>query len=79
MEKLLYHYRVKHPEHGEIQVAAEDRLHAVCQAGKKWGVRWTDIARECACERLGPAPKPETGKRKAQDGRQKSGKGAEKK
>lgn len=55
-EKVLFIYRVKHPERGEVEVEAEDRLHAVVAAGKAWGVPWTTIARECICERLGPAP-----------------------
>lgn len=57
-EKELFLFRVKHPEHGETEVTAEDRLHAVVAAAKAYGVtRWTSIARECSCERLGPAPK----------------------
>lgn len=58
-EDLLYLYRVRHPEYGEIEVTAQDRLHAVCKAGKTWGTRWTAIARECACEKMGPAPTSE--------------------
>ena len=57
-EGLLYLYRVKHPEYGEIEVRAQDRLHAVCEAGKAWEIRWTSIARECTCVRIGPAPEP---------------------
>ena len=53
----LYQYRVRHPEHGETEVTAEDRLHAITGAAKSWGVRWTGIARGCECERLGPAAK----------------------
>lgn len=51
----LYQYRVWHPEHGETEVTAEDRLHAITEAAKSWGVRWTGIARGCECERLGMA------------------------
>ncbi|WP_297232263.1 hypothetical protein [uncultured Flavonifractor sp.] len=57
MEDLLYIYRVKHPELGEIEVIARDRLHAACEAGKAWGTPWTGIARACTYEKIGPAPK----------------------
>lgn len=53
MEKAQYLYRVEHPEHGEVQVEAIDRLRAISGAARIWGVPWTSIARECACERLG--------------------------
>ena len=56
MEKTLYLYRVTHPEHGQAQVEAIDRLRAISRAAGTWGVPWTTIARECICERLGPAP-----------------------
>ena len=55
---LLFIYRVKHPEYGEIEVTAKDRLHAACEAGKAWGVGWTSIARGCTYEKTGPAPAP---------------------
>ena len=64
-EKVLFLYRVKHPVHGEIEVEAVDRLRAVAAAGRAWGVPWTTIARECTCERLGPAPAPAPTKKKA--------------
>ena len=54
MEKTLYLYRVTHPEHGQAQVEAIDRLRAISRAAGTWGVPWTTIARECTCERLGP-------------------------
>ena len=41
-------FRVEHPEYGSIRVAAVDRLRAVTGAAREWGVRWTQIARECA-------------------------------
>ena len=65
MEKTLYLYRVTHPEHGQAQVEAIDRLRAIGRAAGTWGVPWTTIARECTCERLGPAPAPAPPKRKA--------------
>lgn len=57
-EGLVFIYRVKHPEYGEIEVKAQDRLHAACEAGKAWGTPWTGIARECTYEKIGPAPAP---------------------
>lgn len=39
MEKTLYLYRVTHPEHGQAQVEAIDRLRAISRAaGKNWRV-----------------------------------------
>ena len=58
MKGQLYHYRVKHPEYGEADVTAEDRLQAACAVAKEWGVPWTAVARACTFERLGPAPAP---------------------
>lgn len=45
-----YRYTVKHPEYGTVEVEASERLYAVSEAAKKWGVPWTHIARECWCE-----------------------------
>ena len=59
-EGLVFIYRVKHPEYGEIEVKAQDRLHSACEAGKAWGTPWTGIARECTYEKIGPAPAPAT-------------------
>ena len=58
-ERLMYVYRVTHPEYGKIEVKAGDRLRAACEAGKAWGIRWTAIATDCTYERIGPAPEPE--------------------
>ena len=74
---LLFIYRVKHPEYGEIEVTAKDRLHAACEAGKAWGVGWTSIARGCAYEKTGPAPEGET--KKEPPRRRPAGKGSVKK
>lgn len=55
MEKYLY--IVRHPQHGEARVTAEDRLHAVVEAAHSWGImKWSGIARACEVEKLGPAP-----------------------
>lgn len=55
-EKFLF--KVKHPQHGETSVTAEDRLHAVVEAAHRWGImKWTSIARACEIVNLGPAPK----------------------
>ena len=64
-EGLLFMYRVKHPEYGEIRVKAQDRLHAACEAGKAWGTPWTGIARECTYEKIGPVPEEEKQKPRA--------------
>jgi hypothetical protein len=64
-EGLVFIYRVKHPEYGEIEVKAQDRLHAACEAGKAWGTPWTGIARECTYEKIGPAPAPAPAKKAA--------------
>lgn len=34
MEKARYLYRVEHPEHGEVQVEAIDRLRAISGAAR---------------------------------------------
>lgn len=49
-----YHYTVTHPEYGTVEVEASERLYAVSEAAKHWGVPWTHIARECFCERGKP-------------------------
>lgn len=64
-EGLMFIYRVKHPEYGEIEVKAQDRLHAACEAGKAWGTPWTGIARGCTYEKIGPAPAPAPAKKAA--------------
>lgn len=60
-KRQLYLYRVTHPEHGTVETPAEDRLHAVCAAGKAWDVPWTSVARACEIERMHPVEpeKPE--------------------
>ena len=40
-------YLVRHPVYGEITVNGRRKYDAVIAAAKKWGVRWTQIAREC--------------------------------
>lgn len=52
-------YRVTHPTLGESVVAAEDKLRAVSAAAKRWGVAWTNIARQCEFEVLGEPAKNE--------------------
>lgn len=52
-------YKVTHPELGESIVVAEDKLRAVGEAAKGWGVAWTSIARQCEFEVLGEAVKGE--------------------
>lgn len=64
-EGLMFIYRVKHPEYGEIEVKAQDRLRAASEAGKALGTPWTGIARECTYEKIGPAPAPAPAKKAA--------------
>lgn len=40
-------YLVKHAKYGEATVNGRTRYEAVIAAAKKWGARWTQIAREC--------------------------------
>lgn len=74
-EGLMFIYRVKHPEYGEIEVKAQDRLHAACEAGKAWGTPWTGIARACTYEKIGPAAAPEAKAKKVPARRRMAGKG----
>lgn len=41
----------------DVRVEAENRLNAVVEAAKKWGVGWTGVARGVECEIIGPAKK----------------------
>ena len=41
----------------DVRVEAENRLNAVVEAAKKWGVGWTGVARGVECEVIGPAKK----------------------
>lgn len=66
-QRGLIRFRVSHPEFGSIETEAPGRLNALHRAAKEWGQRWTEIARECAIEALGPAeqkPKRKAGKGK---------------
>lgn len=40
-------YIVRHKDGQEITVNGRNRYEAVTAAARKWGVRWTSIAREC--------------------------------
>lgn len=46
-QKPVKLYLVRHKEHGETTVNGRTRYDAVIAAAKKWGVRWSAIAREC--------------------------------
>lgn len=46
-QKPMKLYLVRHPEHGETTVNGRTRYDAVIAAAKKWGARWSAIAREC--------------------------------
>ena len=40
-------YLVRHKEYGELTVNGVNKDEAVHAAARKWGVRWTAIARAC--------------------------------
>ncbi|MCD7947530.1 MAG: hypothetical protein LUG13_04425 [Oscillospiraceae bacterium] len=45
---------VSHPDYGAVTVlCVRDKLEAVVDAARRWGVQWSDIARECT---FTPAP-----------------------
>lgn len=46
-QKPVKLYLVRHPVHGEATVNGRTRYDAVITAAKKWGERWSAIAREC--------------------------------
>lgn len=39
-------YLLRHPEHGETTVNGRTKYEAVLAAARKWGTRWTTLARE---------------------------------
>lgn len=39
-------YLLRHPEHGETTVNGRTKYEAVLAAARKWGTRWTKLARE---------------------------------
>lgn len=39
-------YLVRHPEYGETTVNGRTKYEAVLAAARKWGTRWTKLARE---------------------------------
>lgn len=51
-----YIYSVSHPEHGTVEVLADDRLHALVTACNQWGVRWPAVARACTIQIIGKSP-----------------------
>lgn len=58
MSGPVYRWRVTHPTHGAVVVTGPRKYEAVIAAAKRWGARWTQIARECTFVRLGEvAPK----------------------
>lgn len=42
-------YLVRHKRYGEVTENGVNKLEAITAAARKWGVRWTEIARECEC------------------------------
>ena len=39
-------YLLRHPEYGETTVNGRTKYEAVLAAARKWGTRWTELARE---------------------------------
>ena len=39
-------YLLRHPEHGETTVNGRTKYEAIIAAARKWGTRWTKLARE---------------------------------
>lgn len=39
-------YLLRHPEYGETTVNGRTKYEAVLAAARKWGTRWTKLARE---------------------------------
>lgn len=46
-QKPMKLYLVCHSEYGETTVNGRTKYDAVIAAAKKWGARWSAIAREC--------------------------------
>lgn len=53
MDEVLYRWRIRHPELGEVEVIGKDKLQAVAAAGCAWKTPWTRIARACEFEKMG--------------------------
>lgn len=51
MSQNIYQYRVEYPGRKTVKVRAENRLGAVEQAAKAWGVPWVAIAWQCQAVR----------------------------
>ena len=52
-------WSVIHPEHEDLEVEAEDRLHAVTAAARAWNVpSWTGIARQCTVRLIDNGNRP---------------------
>ncbi len=51
MSERVYQYRVEYPGKKAVKVQAENRLQAVEQAAKVWGVPWVAIAWQCQVAR----------------------------
>ncbi len=53
-------YLVRHKDGREVTVNGRNRYEAVTAAARKWGVRWTSIARECEFIELASEDEEET-------------------
>ena len=52
MNIVYYKWRVTHPERGSVEVVAATRYEAITKAARKWGERWTRIARDLTVDKL---------------------------
>lgn len=50
-------FKVTHPGLGTVMVAAADKYAAIIFAAKEWRVLWTQIAKDCVVQDLGPQQK----------------------
>lgn len=55
--KSLCSFQITHPDLGTVQVSAADKYDAIICAAKEWRVRWTQIAKDCVVQDLGPQQK----------------------
>lgn len=61
MDKTNFLWEGTHPDYDPVRVEAPDRLHAVAEAARAWGVpAWTSVARTCEVRKIGPAPAQKT-------------------
>lgn len=65
MEKTLYLYRVTHPEHGQAQVEAIDRLRAISRAAGNLGCALDNDCQGVHLRAAGTGPRAGAAKEKS--------------